>query len=76
MNVGLGEVCDKEIISVLFADNTIFNTPFIVLGNKGIDKILYHEPKGEGDKHFVDVFSDNRRIRMFNMVSIEFEENK
>lgn len=36
-------------------------------------ELLYNEPRGEGDAHYVDVkFDDNRKIRLFRPDEIEF----
>lgn len=36
-------------------------------------EMLYHEPQGEGDQHYVDVtFDDNSKMRIFRPNEIEF----
>jgi len=38
----------------------VFNTieGDVEVGKGGVTKILYHEPLGNGDKHYVDVYTD------------------
>ena len=37
----------------------------VKVGEDGVDKIEYHEPKGEGDKHYCDVYRENVVNRVF-----------
>lgn len=39
----------------------------------GCDKIEYHQPMGEGDRHYVDVYRGKTVYRLFNPTKIEFE---
>jgi hypothetical protein len=44
---------------------------------EGIDKIEYHSPMGEGDKHYCDVIYSNGKIkRVFNLNAVVFTEKK
>jgi hypothetical protein len=46
------------------------------LENDSIEKMLYHSPCGEGDRHFVDVYTTNGEcIREFNPIEIIFEKH-
>jgi len=39
-----------------------------------VERILYHEPQGDGDRHYIDVVFDNAsRERFFNLDSIGFK---
>ena len=41
--------------------------------NQTVTQILYHEPCGEGDAHYVDVeFDDGNKMRIFRPDAIEF----
>lgn len=66
--VNLGEVDNLIVHRVIFE-----NEERITEGVAGCKEILYHEPKGDGDKHFVDVLmEDGRRYRYFNFDTIEW----
>jgi len=60
-------IIKKEVYSVSYSD-------FIyTIGIQHVAKIEYHEPVGEGDRHFVDVHSDNGVItRVFAIDEIQF----
>ena len=55
MKVGLGEINDRKIFSVRVSDNLMFETPLLCIGVDDVTEIKYHEPQGDGDKHFIDV---------------------
>lgn len=75
MQVGLGEVDNREIYSVRVSDNLMVGTTLLITGMHEITKIKYHEPRGEGDKHFVDVnFENGVTTRFFDVVSIQFNK--
>ena len=43
------------------------------LENRHIEKMLYHTPIGDGDKHFVDVYFNNGECyRIFEPIKIKF----
>lgn len=44
-----------------------------VVGKNDVISIEYHEPKGEGDKHYCDIEHESGIRRVFNICSIEFE---
>ena len=45
------------------------------LENQNIEKMLYHPPIGDGDKHFVDVYFNNGECyRIFEPIKIKFNE--
>lgn len=72
-SVGLGEVSELKITSVVLTDNSLFGSPIILLGMNEVMDIKYHEPMGEGDKHFVDLkFLNGTTLRCFNVVNIGF----
>ena len=75
MQVGLGMVNNREIYSVRVSDNLMVGTPLLITGMHEIANIKYHEPCGEGDKHFVDVdFKNGVTTRFFDVVSIQFNK--
>ena len=56
-----------------YIDKVVFDSEgyeIIESGTEYADKIVYHTPKGEGDKHFVDVYKDGRMHRYFVFDSI------
>ena len=77
MQVGLGEVDDRKIFSVRLSDNLTFETPLLCIGVDNVTGIKYHEPHGEGDKHFVDVsFESGTVVRCFDVINIQFGEKE
>lgn len=38
------------------------------------DKINYHEPRGEGDSHYCDIYKGENFTRLFSPSKIEFEK--
>ena len=46
----------------------------IAVGENHVTAIKYHIPRGEGDRHFVDVYFDNEGYaRVFDISYIEFK---
>lgn len=43
------------------------------VGKNGVKHIIYHEPKGEGDRHFCDIIHEDKIQRVFNLNNIFFE---
>jgi len=44
------------------------------LWNAKVVRIVYHEPQGEGDRHYVDItYNSGEKVRMFNIESIGLE---
>ena len=77
MQIGLGEVNDRKIFSVRVSDNLMFETPLLCIENDDVVEIKYHEPHGEGDKHFVDVlFESGAIVRCFDVINIQFGEKE
>ncbi len=73
MQVRLDERNDKEVQSVRISDNVMFGKTVLEVGVNGVKKILYHEPVCDGDRHFVDVITNDDIItRFFDVVSIIF----
>jgi len=53
-------------------DYVIYESP-----HEQIKNMTYHEPKGDGDKHYVDIeYSNGKTIREFNLNSVLWEETK
>lgn len=53
-------------------DSTMEEREYII-GEHDVDKIYYHEPLGDGDRHYVDViFHNGDQIRAFNPTEIGF----
>ena len=74
----LGAVQDKKIIGAVIKT---YRDEAIKLGENGVKRIEYHEPCGEGDRHFIDVIGLKGgikpvRIRYFNVAAIIFEEDE
>lgn len=59
-----------EVLKVFFPGD---DEPCICVGTGNVERILYHTPRGVGDKHYVDAYSkDGTVIRYFNMDTIIF----
>ena len=59
---------DKHVDQVI---NTYGKT--IRVGQCGVTDIIYHTPLCDGDRHFIDVFVDNKRVyRQFNIDEISW----
>lgn len=66
-------------ISRIIVVNEIGKIPTDVLvkvGKDGVDKIEYHEPKGEGDKHYCDVYREDVVNRVFEPKEVIFKREK
>ena len=75
MHASLGDVSDREIYSIRVSDNMMVGTPLLIVGDNSIVKIKYHEPCGEGDKHFADVdFENGVTTRFFDIINIQFHK--
>ncbi|MBQ6578980.1 MAG: hypothetical protein IJL91_14740 [Bacteroidales bacterium] len=48
----------------------------IVAGSEDASKIIYHEPRGEGDRHYVDVYEDGSVRRIFDIKELYWEEDE
>ena len=75
--MNLGEVRERKVIRAhvnWFYTDEGEAWERITVGYNGVEKIDYHEPVGEGDKHFIDVFGKDGCVsRHFNINSVEFE---
>lgn len=40
--------------------------------NKNAERIEYHKPLGEGDKHYVDITIGGEKTRYFNIIELTF----
>lgn len=67
-----------KLLKSVYKENPIDeSTSFFELNktwkNKTVVELLYNEPRGEGDAHYVDVkFEDGSEIRIFRPDEIEF----
>lgn len=58
-----------EVDSITIEDGTRFDDDFNI-----VDKILYHEPRGDGDRHYADIiFSHDVKIRYFDLKRIVYK---
>jgi hypothetical protein len=63
----LGEIRKRVIFRLVVSENEDIYAP------QDADKIEYHEPCGEGDKHYIDVFYKDGIIRrIFAFTDIYF----
>jgi len=42
------------------------------VGHRNCTEIMYHEPLGEGDRHYCDIFCGEEKLRVFNINRIVF----
>lgn len=53
------------------------DSSFLEVGERGVTELIYHEPLGEGDRHYVDSYFDNGEIvRHFNFDSITIRQGE
>lgn len=45
------------------------------VGCKGVRKMIYHEPVGEGDRHYVDIYTDEDIARVFDILWVSWSED-
>lgn len=53
----------------------VFNNgeSYIVVGECRVISIGYHEPRGEGDRHYIDVrYEGGKEKRIFDICELEF----
>ena len=63
---------DKHVDRVINTDGET-----IQLGLCGVTDIIYHTPVDDGDRHFIDVFVDNKRVyRQFNIDEVSWPLDK
>lgn len=73
MQADLPDMDDKKIRVVYFTNVPENQCPYITMDNEDVSEIKYHTPRGDGDRHFVDVYYNNgRSYRYFNIESIGF----
>ena len=51
---------DRNIRGVMFPDGGT-----IVAGGEDVSEIKYHEPRGDGDRHYVDIYEHGIVRRVF-----------
>ncbi len=56
------------------ANKVITTFKIFKVGEEGVTRIEYHEPKWQGDSHYCDVFRDGEKLRVFYPDEITFEE--
>lgn len=56
---------DCMVIGVYLDEDT-----YLSVIHDNIDKIVYHQPRGEGDKHYVDVYFKDKVVRYFRFDDI------
>lgn len=67
MNLKLNSNNDVEVTQVYFENGESYS-----ITNNNIVKMTYHIPKGEGDRHYVDILlSDGNMKRFFDISGIE-----
>lgn len=45
-----------------------------LVGTNGVKEIKYHAPRGEGDRHYVDVMIESgETVRVFDLNSVTFD---
>lgn len=64
----------KGVTMVYGCTNEALEEEYYVVGDGsyGCESIEYHQPMGEGDRHYVDVVIKDTVIRLFNPTKIEF----
>ena len=40
-------------------------------GKHGVTRIKYHEPAGEGDRHYCDIYEESGYFRVFNLCCVD-----
>lgn len=68
------DMSNREVIKIILSDDEILS-----IGENGLVKIKYHDPSGEGDKHYCDCYYENgTAIRVFDVIhmycSVEIKE--
>lgn len=56
-----------EISRAILTDGTVLKSK-----SNGSVKLFYHTPRGEGDRHYIDLVSSTTCQRFFNLDSFEF----
>ena len=61
---------DRNIRGVMFPDGST-----IVAGSEDASEIKYHEPRGEGDRHYIEIYGDGLVRRIFEFKELYWEED-
>ena len=62
---------DENVKAVVYGIDENFAEVGRNLGSKLIvSEIIYHTPKGEGDRHYCDVICEGYKERIFNICSV------
>lgn len=70
MTANLNDAEDKIVDCVVTQANEC-----IIVGVHDVTELRYHYPKGEGDRHYVDVYENGELVlRRFDIVSVGFEK--
>jgi len=66
----------KSVTIVYGCTSEALEEDYYIVGSQNpsfaCDRIDYHMPQGEGDRHYVDIYKNDRIIRIFNPTKIEF----
>lgn len=62
-------VQDIPVLSALVGDKRVIS------GRDGVTEIIYHTPKGDGDRHFVDVCCGRWIYRCFDVIEVQWIED-
>ena len=74
MQAGLNDMDGKIVESFSYYDE-FGRTVSCHVGDNDITEIKYHAPYGDGDEHFIDIYSnDGMCIRKFDFIGILFVE--
>ena len=67
----------KVVDNITYDRFSVSNYGFAIVGQKGVIKIEYHEPVGNGDCHYCDIYFEGGTIsRVFNLNEVVFKEEK
>ena len=66
------DIDNMKVKRVCFGKDAILSHE---VGMHQCKKIEYHPPRGEGDRHYVDIYLGNKKItRVFDISAIDFYE--
>lgn len=72
-----------EVVAICMSRSIVVNgvekiptDTLVEAGKDGVEKIKYHEPRGEGDKHYCDVYKENVVNRVFEPKEVIFKREK
>ena len=73
MMFGMGKLCRYIECDWWYSQSLGEDYHTYTVGKEHVEQIAYHEPQGEGDKHFCDVQLDTGiQLRVFNLNKVEF----